>query len=93
MSNAAYALNVNGREWLDTRLGDRISLGGSESDMVTIPIRLNASQMGSVLLEMMGGNTSFNYNLSGSADISADIEGFDDGTTIPFDLDGRYTTD
>lgn len=93
MSNAAYALNVNGREWLDTRLGDRISLGGSESDTITIPVRLNSSQMGSVLLEMMRGETSFDYNLTGSADISADIEGFDDGTTIPFDLDGRYTTD
>lgn len=93
MANAAYALNVNGREWLDTRLGETIRLSGTESDQITIPIRLNASQMGSVLLEMMAGNTSFNYNLTGSADIFADIEGFDDGTTIPFDLDGRYTTD
>lgn len=93
LSNAAYVLQVNGREWLDTRLGDTIRLGASESDMIRIPIRLNASQMGSVLVDMMRGSTEFDYNVTGSANIAADIEGFDDGQTIPFDLSGRYTAD
>lgn len=93
LANAAYTLNVNGREWLDTRLADAIRLGASDSDMITIPIRLNASQMGSVLVDMMRGTTEFDYNISGSADISADIDGFEDGNTIPFDLDGTYRTE
>lgn len=93
LANAAYTLNVNGREWLDTRLADAIRLDASESDMITIPIRLNASQMGSVLVDMMRGTTEFDYNISGSADISADIDGFDDGSNIPFDLDGTYRTE
>lgn len=93
MSNAAYILQVNGRQWLDTRLDDAIRLGASESDTIRIPIRLNSAQMGSVLLEMMAGTTTFNYGLNGSADISADIEGFDTGTTIPFNVTGRYTMD
>ncbi len=93
MANAAYVLNVNGRQWLDTRLGDTIRLGASESDMINIPIRLDATQMGSVLLDLMRGTTEFDYNISGSADISADIEGFEDGSTVPFDLDGRYRTE
>lgn len=93
LANAAYALNVNGREWLDTRLDRRIDLGSSGSETINIPIRLNASQMGSVLLDMMSGNTQFDYRLTGSADVSADIEGFDDATTIPFDLDGRFSSD
>jgi len=93
LANAVYTLNVNGREWLDTRLADAIRLGASDSDMITIPIRLNASQMGSVLVDMMRGTTEFDYNISGSADISADIDGFEDGNTIPFDLDGTYRTE
>ncbi len=90
LSNAAYVFQVNGREWLDTRLGDRIRIGGSQSDTITIPVRLNASQMGSVLLDLIGGSTRFDYNLSGSADISAELEGFSDGETVPFDVSGRY---
>jgi LEA14-like dessication related protein len=93
LSNAAYAFHVNGREWLDTRLGDRIRIDGSESDIVTIPVRLNATQMGSVLLDLIGGSTRFDYNLTGSADISADLEGFQDGETMPFDFTGRYISD
>jgi LEA14-like dessication related protein len=93
LSNAAWVFQVNGREWLDTRLGDRIRLGGGTSDTITIPIRLNASQMGSVLLEMMSGSASFDYNLTGSADVSAELEGFQDGETVPFDLSGRYRAD
>jgi LEA14-like dessication related protein len=93
MSNAAYNLHVNGREWLDTRLSDTIRLGASESDTIRIPIRLNASQMGSVLMELMTGRTEFDYNLSGSANIGADIDGFTGGQNLPFDLSGRYSKD
>jgi len=92
MANLEYLLNVNGREWLDARLGDTIRLGAFEEDMIRIPIRLNASQMGSVLLEMMRGSTELQYNLSGSADVSAEIEGFDAQGTVPYDLSGTYQT-
>ena len=92
MSNLEYLLNVNGREWLDARLGDTIRLGANQEDIIRIPIRLNASQMGSVLLEMMRGSTELQYNLSGSADVSADIEEFEAQGTVPYDLRGSYQT-
>lgn len=92
LSSVDYLLNVNGREWLDARIGVPIWIGALEEDMVRIPIRLNAEQMGSVLLEMMGGSSEFQYHLSGSADVSADIEEFDVSGTLPFDLSGRYQT-
>ena len=93
LSNIDYLLNVNGREWLDARVGDNIRIGASEESMVRIPIRLNAAQMGSVLVEMMRGSSELQYNLSGSADVSAELEEFDVSGTLPFDLSGRYTTD
>lgn len=91
MSGAAYLLRVNGREWLDTRLSDAVTLGASETDTIRIPIRLNANQMGSVLLDLMSGTSEFDYDLSGSATISADIDGFPDNQSIPFETSGRYT--
>lgn len=48
--------------------------------------------MGSVLLEMMRGSTKLHYNLSGFADVSADIEEFEARGTVPYDLSGSYQT-
>jgi LEA14-like dessication related protein len=93
LNNADYNLRVNGREWLDTSLGESIRVEASENREITIPIRLNAAQMGSALMDMMAGRTTFNYELTGSAEVSADLEGFPAGQLIPFELSGRYTLD
>lgn len=93
LSDVDYLLNVNGREWLDASILDSFQIGALEEDTVRIPIRLNATQTGSVLRELMGGSSELQYNLSGSADVSADIEGFNVGGTLPFDLSGMYITD
>jgi LEA14-like dessication related protein len=93
VANAAYELTVNGREWLDTTLGETIRVGASERRTISIPIRLSSSQMGSALMDIMRGESTFNYDLKGSADISADLQGFRDGQAFPFDLSGTYTLD
>lgn len=93
LSNVDYLLNVNGREWLDAKIVENIRIGANEENLVKIPIRLNAAQMGSVLVEMMRGSSELRYNLSGSADVSAEIDEFDVSGTLPFDLTGRYVTD
>lgn len=93
LAGADYALQVNGNNWLDTELGESFSVESSESRDITIPIRLSASQMGSALVEMMRGRKEFDYRLTGSAQISADLEGFIDGQTIPFDLQGVLNID
>jgi len=91
--NLKYLLNVNGREWLDAQLGDSFRVGAYSNDMVTIPVRLNATQMGSVLVEMMRGSSEFQYNLSGTADVSADIDQFEVEGTLPYNLSGTYQTE
>lgn len=93
VSDVEYLLNVNGREWLDTALDQTIRVDGNENREVIIPIRLNASQLGSALMDLMGGNTTFNYDLSGSAMISAEVGGFDLSEVLPFDLTGQYQMD
>jgi len=93
IANAAYELTVNGREWLDTTLDETIRVAGSERQTINIPIRLSSSQMGSALMDIMRGESTFNYDLKGSADISAELNGFRDGQSFPFDLSGTYTLD
>lgn len=92
-ADASYNLEVNEKEWLDTTLERNIELGGSESELITIPIRLNSSQMGSVLFDMLRGEKEFPYNLTGSARISADLPGFDGFEVLPFNISGTYKLD
>ncbi|MCC5915073.1 MAG: LEA type 2 family protein [Balneolaceae bacterium] len=90
VDNAAYQLVVNGREWLDTTLDQDIRVEGDEYREIKIPIRLGTSQLGPALLEMMSGNTTFNYEVKGEAEVSADIEGFPGAQLFPFELSGQY---
>lgn len=93
LAGADYELDVNGKNWLDTNLGESIRVSGSESRDITIPIELSASQMGSALVEMMGGRKEFDYKLTGQARVSADLEGFTEEQIVPFDLEGVFNLD
>jgi len=93
LAGADYTLRVNGNEWLDTNLGESIRVNGSETREITIPLELSASQMGSALMEMMRGRKEFEYNLTGQARVSADIEGFTQEQSVPFDLEGILNID
>jgi hypothetical protein len=68
-------------------------LESSESELISIPVRLNSSQMGPVLLEMLKGEKEIKYQLTGSARVSADIQGFTGFDTLPFNLSGTYRLD
>lgn len=92
-ADASYNLIVNENEWLNTTLERDIELGGSESELITIPIRLNSSQMGSVLFDMLRGEKEFPYTLRGSARVSANIPGFDGFEVLPFNISGTYRLD
>lgn len=93
LAGADYVLQVNGKNWLDTSLGESIQVSGSESRDIIIPIELSASQMGSALVEMMGGRKEFNYKLTGQARVSADLQGFTEEQLVPFDLEGVFNLD
>lgn len=90
LTRADYQLEVNGRDCLDTSMSEPLRLADSDSSQLVIPISLNASQMGNVLLEMMRGSTNFEYRFRGSADVGAEIEGFNFSDNIPFDMSGTF---
>lgn len=93
LSDASYDLEVNGYPWFETTLDRNINLSGSESELISIPIRLNSSQMGPVLFEMLNGKKEFQYQLTGSARVSANIQGFTGFEILPFNLSGTYRMD
>lgn len=93
VSKVDYLLKVNGREWLDSTLDEEIRVEGSESREVRIPLRLSTTQLGSAMMDIMSGNSTFQYDLTGSAEISADLEGFPSGQLFPFELSGEYEMD
>lgn len=93
LNRASYVLDVNGNEWLDSTLEERIEVRGSERKTVTIPLQLSTSQLGTAMLSILSGNQAFDYELTGTAEISADLEGFEDYEVIPFDLQGSYRLD
>tara|TARA_R100001143_G_C3361193_1_gene136099 strand:+ start:14003 stop:14854 length:852 start_codon:yes stop_codon:yes gene_type:complete len=92
LSKLDYLLNVNGRQWLNASMLESFRIGAKEENILRIPIRLNAAEMGSVLREMMGGSSELQYDLSGAADITAEIDEFDVSGTLPFELSGTYIT-
>lgn len=93
LAGADYRLQVNGNEWLDTNLGRSIRVDETDTREIKIPIRLGPSEMGSALVEMIGGRKEFNYKLTGDARVSADLEGFTEEQVIPFDLEGVFNLD
>lgn len=92
-ADASYNLEVNEKQWLNTTLERDIKLDGSASELISIPIQLSSSQMGSVLFDMLRGEKEFPYNLTGSARISADLPGFDGFEVLPFNISGTYQMD
>ena len=90
LHGAEYVLRVNGREWLDTELIEAVQVAGSETREFTFPVILSTAQLGSAMIDIIAGRTQFNYELTGRAQVSADLEGFEDGQEIPFDLKGVY---
>src|SRR5690625_5599442 len=48
-------------------------------------------QMGSVLGELIAGETNFDYRLTGNANVGAEIEGFEFQDIIPINLAGRFS--
>lgn len=88
--NAEYVLEVNGREWLNTSLRDAVRISADDRSEIVIPVQLNASQMGSVLFDMMRGSTEFDYSLEGNANVGAEIEGFSFTQNLLFARSGKF---
>lgn len=72
-SNFNYRLNVNGKNWISGLLDTPIQVGEKQKQALTIPVKLDFLQMGSAVYQLLMGNNSLNYELTGKADFKSDL--------------------
>lgn len=88
--NADYRLEVNQSEWVDSELEDRIRVGANSDSIISIPFSLSGASFGSAVLQILQGNQSFNYNISGSGEINVDLPYVRDTAFLPFEFSGQH---
>ncbi len=88
-SDVRYRLEVDGSQWVSTRLNQIISVGGNSVNQIEIPIRLDFAQVGSSVYRLMTSGGSFQYRLTGDGNVDVDLPYFDT-SRIPFDISGNH---
>lgn len=90
MANAAYKLNVNGDEWISSRLARSVDILPKSDVLVRIPIDVNMQRWGTTVYRILTRGEEFAYNLAGQGDLKVDLLQFTDVIRVPFGIDGKY---
>lgn len=88
--NVGYKLDVNQNEWINSELEDVIRVGPESDTVISIPFSLSGANLGSAVLEILSGNQSFNYTLSGGGEIDVDLPYVRDTAFLPFSISGEH---
>lgn len=86
-SNFNYNLTVNGKNWVSGLLEAPLQIEKKQKQTVSIPVKLDFMQMGSAVYQLLTGNNSLNYELTGKADFKSDLE-FLKAFTLPIQKNG-----
>ncbi len=85
----SYNLDVNGRNWIDGSDQPKMSIGGNNSNEISIPISLNISEIGASVIQLLNNQNELNFNLNGDLDLGADHPLFNGmSTSFSFDKAG-----
>ncbi len=88
--NVGYKLEVNNNEWVDSTFDDAIRIGANSDAEVRIPVRLSGASLGSAVLQILSGEQSFNYTISGGGEIDLDLPYVRDTAFLPFEFSGQH---
>lgn len=88
--NVGYKLEVDQNEWVDSELEETIRVGANSDSVISIPFSLSGANLGSAILQILQGNQSFNYNISGGGEIDVDLPYVRDTAFLPFEFSGRH---
>jgi LEA14-like dessication related protein len=69
-----YALRVNGELWGSARVSDRARLAEGGETEITLPVSLDFGAMGRSVRELLLGDGTVAYNLSGSLEVGTTLE-------------------
>lgn len=68
-----YKLKVGGRQWLDTRLQETISLTKQGKQQITVPVNLSFIDMGTTLYQALAQSKPLDYTLDGGLTLDSQL--------------------
>jgi hypothetical protein len=75
---------------VDSTFDDAIRIGANSDAEVKIPVRLSGANLGTAVLQILSGDQSFNYTISGGGDIDLDLPYVRDTAFLPFEFSGQH---
>jgi LEA14-like dessication related protein len=83
----SYILNINGKKWAEGVVDKSADIGAKTSDQIIIPLKLNFSEVGMSVFQMLSSGKPFEYDVQGSFTFDTDLPAFKP-SKLPFNLDG-----
>jgi LEA14-like dessication related protein len=83
-----YALNINGSQWLQGTSNQSMGIEKHQENIVEIPFSLNFFEMGSSIYNLLTGDKSLSYTLTGAADMQSSLP-LVGSFKLPFDKSGQ----
>lgn len=88
LNSMDYQLNVAGTEWIKGNSKKVINVNAKEESIIDIPISLNFLNMGQSVYQLLKGDQTLNYNLSGNANLGSNLSIFNE-YNMPFNQTGK----
>lgn len=88
LNSMDYQLNVAGAEWIKGTSKKVISVNAKDESIIDVPISLNFINMGQSVYQLLKGDQTLNYNLSGNANLGSNLSIFND-FNLPFNQTGE----
>ena len=73
MNKLDYDLKINGQNWVTGTTNKKMDIEKNGSGVVEVPIDLDFTKMGKSVLKLIEGDTTLNYELSGSSKLESSI--------------------
>jgi LEA14-like dessication related protein len=83
-----YTLNINGTKWLSGTSTQNMSLAEHQESTIDIPFSLNFMEMGRSIYNLLTGEKTLSYTLTGAADLKSSLP-LVGSFNLPFDKSGQ----
>jgi LEA14-like dessication related protein len=85
-----YSFAVNGMPWAKGISTESVLIGKKSDKSVRIPVSLNFVEMGRTVTQLLSGNKTLDYTLTGGLDVGTSIPALETAS-IPLDLAGKVS--
>jgi len=72
VENLNYGLDIGGKNWINGKTDDKITISQDGEKIISVPFKLNFIDMGRSLYDLVTGDSALDYMLTGDMNISSD---------------------